>query len=105
MSTPVWTTVLATILLISAIDCSDAQDAPNQRAIAALPLQSNPVTEPASTSRGPAPAQSDMRALLADPAVRDFVGLSENAWDFTDPNGVPGFGPLSEGRIAKDAVK
>jgi len=30
----------------------------------------------------------------ADPAIRDFVGLSENAWDFTDPNAMPGFGPL-----------
>jgi hypothetical protein len=35
------------------------------------------------------------RAWTADPAIRDFVGLSENAWDFTAPDGVPGFGPLS----------
>lgn len=34
------------------------------------------------------------RAWVADPAIRDFVGLAENAWDFTDPNAVPGFGPL-----------
>lgn len=34
------------------------------------------------------------RAWAADPAVRDFVGLAENAWDFTDPNAIPGFGAL-----------
>jgi len=30
----------------------------------------------------------------SDPAIRDFIGLSENAWDFNDPAGIPGFGPL-----------
>src|SRR5262245_60391052 len=35
------------------------------------------------------------RAWAADPNIRDFIGLSENAWDFTAPGGVPGFGPLS----------
>jgi hypothetical protein len=34
------------------------------------------------------------RAWAADPAIRDFVGLAENAWDFTDPDAMPGFGPL-----------
>ncbi len=34
------------------------------------------------------------RAWVADPAIRDFVGLAENAWDFNAPDGVPGFGPL-----------
>ena len=34
------------------------------------------------------------RAWAADPAIRDFVGLAENAWDFTDPNAIPGFGAL-----------
>lgn len=36
------------------------------------------------------------RAWVADPAIRDFVGLAENAWDFNDPNGIPGFGPLEQ---------
>jgi hypothetical protein len=35
------------------------------------------------------------RAWADDPAIRDFIGLSENAWDFTAAGGVPGFGPLS----------
>ncbi|MCC8977365.1 DUF3306 domain-containing protein [Bradyrhizobium acaciae] len=34
------------------------------------------------------------RAWSADPAIRDFVGLAENAWDFNDPNAMSGFGPL-----------
>src|SRR6266436_4252356 len=34
------------------------------------------------------------RAWTADPAIRDFVGLAENAWDFNDPNAMPGFGPF-----------
>ena len=34
------------------------------------------------------------RAWAADPAIRDFIGLSENSWDFTAPEGVPGFGPM-----------
>jgi hypothetical protein len=42
------------------------------------------------------------RAWSADPAIRDFVGLAENAWDFNDPTAMPGFGPLdcSEGELA-----
>lgn len=35
------------------------------------------------------------RAWSADPAIRDFIGLAENQWDFTAPNAIPGFGPLS----------
>jgi hypothetical protein len=34
------------------------------------------------------------RAWVADPSIRDFVGIAENQWDFNDPHGVPGFGPL-----------
>jgi hypothetical protein len=34
------------------------------------------------------------RAWIADPTIRDFVGLAENAWDFNDPDAMPGFGPL-----------
>jgi hypothetical protein len=34
------------------------------------------------------------RAWSADPAIRDFVGLAEYAWDFTKPDSMPGFGPL-----------
>jgi hypothetical protein len=36
------------------------------------------------------------RAWSSDPAIRDFIGLAENAWDFNDPNAMPGFGPLDQ---------
>lgn len=34
------------------------------------------------------------RAWSADPAIRDFIGLSENSWDFTASDGMHGFGAL-----------
>lgn len=34
------------------------------------------------------------RAWVADPTIRDFVGIAENQWDFNDPEGIPGFGAL-----------
>jgi len=34
------------------------------------------------------------RAWVMDPAVRDFVGLAENQWDFNKPDSIPGFGSL-----------
>src|SRR6476660_2020910 len=42
------------------------------------------------------------RAWNADPAIREFIGLAENAWDFNDPTAMPGFGPLdcSEAELA-----
>jgi len=44
------------------------------------------------------------RAWLADPAIRDFVGLAENAWDFTAPATVPGFGSTVPADIARRLV-
>jgi hypothetical protein len=35
------------------------------------------------------------RAWAVDPAIRDFIGLSENSWDFNGPDGVPGFDSLT----------
>ena len=34
------------------------------------------------------------RAWATDPAIRDFIGIAENQWDFTKPDSVPGFGSL-----------
>ena len=36
------------------------------------------------------------RAWVSDPAIRDFIGIAENQWDFADPTAIPGFGPLRE---------
>src|SRR6185369_9340130 len=41
------------------------------------------------------------RAWAADPAIRDFKGLAENDWDFTDPTAMPGFGALPPGTDIK----
>jgi Protein of unknown function (DUF3306) len=41
------------------------------------------------------------RAWSVDPAIRTFKGLQENDWDFNDPNGIPGFGPLDPGLDVK----
>ena len=41
------------------------------------------------------------RAWSSDPAIRDFVGLVENGWDFNDPNAMGGFGPISPGEAAR----
>lgn len=45
------------------------------------------------------------RAWSADPAIRDFVGLVENGWDFNDPNAMPGFGPIEPAEAARLAVQ
>jgi len=33
-------------------------------------------------------------AWTADPAIRDFIGIAENQWDFNDHAAMPGFGPV-----------
>lgn len=45
------------------------------------------------------------RAWSADPAIRDFVGLSENSWDFNAPDSIPGFGSLGVEDLRKLASK
>ncbi|MGA7803781.1 DUF3306 domain-containing protein [Bradyrhizobium sp.] len=40
------------------------------------------------------------QAWASDPAIRDFIGIAENQWDFNDPNAIPGFGPSQ----AQDSV-
>jgi hypothetical protein len=42
------------------------------------------------------------RAWTSDPAIRDFIGIAENQWDFNDPNAIPGFGPLDPIENASD---
>ncbi|WP_426410665.1 DUF3306 domain-containing protein [Bradyrhizobium ganzhouense] len=44
------------------------------------------------------------RAWAADPAIRDFIGIAENQWDFNDPNAIPGFGPLDPADNVADLV-
>ena len=49
----------------------------------------------AITTPGISGERRDFKALWRDPAIRNYVGLSENSWDFNAPGGVPGFGPLN----------
>jgi hypothetical protein len=35
-------------------------------------------------------------AWVADPEIRDFIGIADSQWDFNDPTAMPGFGPLEE---------
>jgi Protein of unknown function (DUF3306) len=41
------------------------------------------------------------RVWLLDPAIRDFVGLSENSWDFNAPGAIPGFGPIDGKEVGR----
>jgi hypothetical protein len=54
------------------------------------------------------PAELTRAALrqvwTTDPAIRDFVGIAENQWDFNDPNAIPGFGPLLESDNVPDLL-
>lgn len=43
------------------------------------------------------------RAWSADPAIRDYIGLSEYSWDFNSP-GIDGFGPLDPGLNVQEMV-
>jgi hypothetical protein len=42
------------------------------------------------------------RVWAADPAISQFTGLADYAWDWNVPDGVPGFGPL---RTTDDVVQ
>jgi len=88
----------------------EAETAPAERALPAKAPASDPASLPAIDS---ITAATDIRGFLqpgvppelrnaalrrawsVDPTIRDFRGLQENDWNFNDPNGIPGFGPLS----------
>jgi hypothetical protein len=44
------------------------------------------------------------RAWAADPAIRDFIEIAENQWDFANPTALPGFGPLAAGDDVRQLV-
>ena len=41
------------------------------------------------------------RAWTLDPAIRDFVGPADYAWDYNAPDGVPGFSPNLGGDVKR----
>ena len=78
----------AAVVSISLV--ATAEEAPTN--VVALPMP--PAEILLGQTSHDAKAGPDIRALLADPAIRNAIGLSENAWDFSIPDGVPGFGPI-----------
>lgn len=58
--------------------------------------------------RAGVPAELTKAALrqvwTSDPAIRDFIGIAENQWDFTDPTAIPGFGPMAPTDNVADLV-
>jgi len=44
------------------------------------------------------------QAWANDPAIRDFIGIAENQWDFNDPNAISGFGPMQENDNLQDLL-
>jgi hypothetical protein len=65
--------ILACTILTTSTGLGSAQDAVRQ-----------PVADPTAI----------IRSIVQDPAIKNFVGPSENAWDFTAPNTMLGFGPM-----------
>jgi hypothetical protein len=45
------------------------------------------------------------KAWSLDPAIRDFVGPADYAWDFNAPDGVPGFGLDLPGDVQRMAAR
>jgi hypothetical protein len=45
------------------------------------------------------------RAWMMDPRIRDFRGLQENEWDFSNPSRIPGFGPLEPSETTTYAAR
>ena len=96
--------------------------APPQDAAAATPAEDKPFDLASLPSIESIDAKTDVTAFLrpgvppelsraalrrawsADPAIRDFVGLVENGWDFNDPQAMPGFGPITPGEVARLAA-
>jgi hypothetical protein len=81
---------------------SNPQDAPVPFDVSQLPSidSLNASSDIRSFLQAGVPAELTKAALrkmwTTDPAIRDFIGIAENQWDFTDPNAIPGFGPLGD---------
>jgi hypothetical protein len=61
---------------------------------------------PVASQHAPLPADpSDLRALWSDPAIRDFVGIAENGWDFTKPDTIPGFSSVPSTTESRPAAQ
>src|SRR5262249_4381584 len=89
---------------------TDAQDNPPFDVAQLPPLDSiGPETDIAAFLRKEVPPDLTRAALrrawTSDPAIRDFVGLVENGWDFNDPSAMAGFGTISAEEVVRLAGK
>jgi hypothetical protein len=80
-------------LQIAAIGTAAAQSAGGQALHKTAMLWAHTANAGAAMRRFIEPAEA--RSLWDDPQIKRIRVGAENAWDFTAPDGVPGFGPLS----------
>jgi hypothetical protein len=83
----------------SASATANPSDPPAFDPAALPPLESITATSDIRAFLAPGvPAELSRAALrrvwVSDPAIRDFIGIAENQWDFNNPDSVPGFGSL-----------
>jgi hypothetical protein len=109
---------------VPAPDAKDSASAPNEKTPDAPPVPAPAFDVSTLPSLESITEHSDIRAFLqrgvpaeltraalrrvwsADPAIRDFVGLSENSWDFNAPDSIPGFASsLSTGELKHAAAQ
>lgn len=83
--------VIAAIISMLLTSAPLAQEPTGQcAALLGQQIAAIPFAQPRVTAHIPV-----VECLLADPVIRTYVGLAENAWDFNDPHAMAGFGPIS----------
>jgi hypothetical protein len=86
-------TSICIALQLAAIGAAAAQSAGGQALQKTAMLWAHTANAGVAMRRFIEPAEA--RALWDDPQIKRIRVEMENAWDFTAPDGVPGFGPLS----------
>jgi hypothetical protein len=85
-----WLALLAAVIFALTTTPSIAQPDPTSARMAAVGEQGSRPAPLSFFTYGP-----PIRSLWQAPAIRGFIGLSENSWDFSAPQTIPGFGPIS----------
>jgi len=95
MSARYTTSILAVVSLIVSAAPLRAQDASTLHDVANIPANTGAFA-PRDLERNPSMTTFGIPAHAAD-AENGSTALSENAWDFTRPDSIPGFGSLPFG--------
>ena len=95
MSARYTTSILAVVSLIVSAAPLRAQDAGTLHDVANIPANAGAFA-PRDLERNPSMTTFGVPAHAAD-AENSSAALSENAWDFTRPDSIPGFGSLPFG--------